>query len=65
MIVWWLEELSQYDMVIQCRPCSKCGTADGVPHHPYHIDYCDCYEAGCFLSSLPCVAGKYCTKIHN
>ena len=63
MLARWIEELSQYDMIIQHRPGKQHGNADGLSRIP--DDYCNCYEAGINVSSLPCGGCKFCTKVHN
>ena len=65
MLARWIEELSQYDMVIQHRPGRQHGNADPLSRIPDNHDYCNCYEAGVKLSSLPCKGCKFCTKVHN
>ena len=65
MLACWLEELSQYDMVIQHCPGVKHGNADGLSHHPDPLPYCDCYEAGATLESLPCGGCDFCSSLHN
>ena len=65
MLAQWLEELSQYDMVIQHRPGNKHGNADGLSRIPEKEDFCNCYEAGISLSSLPCGGCAFCTKVHH
>ena len=62
MIARWLEELSQYDMIIQHRPGKKHGNADGLSCCFEGMDYCDCYNAGSELASLSCGRCKFCTK---
>ena len=47
-------------MMIQHHPGQKHGNADGLSHIPQE-GYCNCYEAGVHLSSLPCGGCKYCT----
>ena len=63
MLARWIEELSQYDMIIQHCPGKQHGNADGLSQIPN--DYCNCYEAGINISSLPCRGCKCCTKVHN
>ena len=41
MLAHWLEELSQYDMVIQHRKGVHHGNADPLSHHPEGLKYCD------------------------
>ena len=63
MLARWIAELSQYDMVIQHHPGKQHGNADALSRMP--DDYCNCYEAGIDVSSLPCGGCKFCTKVHN
>ena len=65
MLARWLEELSQYDMVIQHRKGVHHGNADPLSRRPDDVKYCDCYEAGVTLESLPCGGCKFCTCLHN
>jgi len=60
----WLEELSQYDMVVVHRPGSKHINADSLSRIP-DLPECDCYRAGVSLDSLPCKGCKYCTRLHE
>ena len=60
----WCEELSQYDLMILHRGGAKHQNADGLSRIPVD-DYCDCYEAGKSLQSLPCKGCAYCTKCHQ
>ena len=60
----WLEELSQFDMMIQHHPGQKYGNADGLSCI-LQEGYCNCYEAGVHLSSLPCGGCKYCTQMQE
>ena len=52
MLARWIEELCQYDMVIQHHPGKQHGNADPLSRIPDEHDYCNCYEAGIELSSL-------------
>ena len=65
MLARWLEELSQYDMVIQHCPGKKHGNADGLSRIPDDTEFCNCYEAGVSPSSLPCGGCAFCTKVHS
>ena len=60
----WLEELSQFDMVIQHQSGSKHGNGDALSCIPQG-EYCNCYEAGIHLSSLPNGGCKYCTHMQE
>ena len=61
----WLEELSQYNMIIVHRPGNKHSNADGLSRRGDDIDPCNCYHAGATLESLPCGGCNYCTRAHN
>ena len=61
----WLEELSQYDMVIAHRAGSKHRNADGLSRIPDTLPHCDCYQAGKDPSKLPCGGCNYCTRAHS
>ncbi len=61
----WLEELSQYDMIIQHRAGAKHSNADGLSRIPNSTKPCPCYEAGKNVETLPCKGCKYCSKLHN
>ena len=50
----WLEELSQYNMVIMHRSGKKHGNADGLSRIEDPLESCNCYYAGSTLQSLPC-----------
>ena len=65
MLARWLEELSQFDMVIQHQKGVQHGNADFLSRCPEDIKYCDCYEAGVTLESLPCEGCKFCTRLHT
>ncbi len=60
----WLEELSQYSMIIQHRAGTKHSNADGLSRIPEELDSCNCYEAGKDVNSLPCGGCPYCIKLH-
>ena len=65
MLARWLEELSQFDMVIQHRPGVKHANADALSRRPDEMEYCDCYQAGVKLESLPCGGCHFCSRLHN
>ena len=58
----WLEELSQYDMVIQHRSGKKQVNADSLSRLPDVLDNCDYYFAGANIDSLPCGGCLYCIR---
>ena len=65
MLARWLEELSQYDIVIQHLKGVHHGNADPLSRRPEDLKYCDCYEAGVTLESLPCGGCNFCTHLHH
>ena len=52
-------------MVIQHRKGVQHGNADPLSRRPDDLKYCDCYEAGVTLESLPCGGCSFCTRLHN
>ena len=60
----WLEELCQFDMVIEYYPGCKISNTDGLSHTPEE-EYCKCYEAGVDIPLLPCEGCKYCTYMQE
>ena len=65
MLARWVEELSQYDMIIVHRKGKNHTNADSLSRIPQIDPVCNCYFAGCSVSDLPCEGCKYCTRIHN
>ncbi len=61
----WMEELSQFDMVIQHRPGKNHQNADGLSRLPDNLPFCDCYEAGSTVQDLPCGGCKFCERAHE
>ena len=61
----WLEELSQYDINIVHRPGFHHWNADGLSRIPDDAPYCEHYESGTDLKSLPCGGCKFCTTAHS
>jgi len=61
----WLEELSQFDMVIQHRPGKQHSNADSLSRRPDEFEYCNCYQAGVSVASLPCGGCRFCTRAHE
>ena len=58
----WLEELSQFDMVVMHRAGAKHQNADALSRIPAS---CNCYDAGKTLEELPCGGCRHCRKIHE
>lgn len=57
----WLEELSQYNMVLQYRAGRDHGNADALSRLP-HDEQCLHFHDGARLGELPCGGCKYCAK---
>jgi len=58
----WIEELSQYNMVIQHRPGKQHGNADGLSRIPDELEPCHAYHSEIKLEDLPCGGCKFCTR---
>ena len=65
MLARWIEELSQYDMVILHKKGVKHTNADSLSRVPCKINFCDCYWAGCDVANRPCGGCKYCSWVHS
>jgi len=61
----WMEELSQYDMVIRHRAGRKHTNADSLSRIPDTIHPCNHYYAGAELESLPCGGCNYCARAYR
>ncbi len=61
----WMEELSQYDLVIKHRPGKQHGNADALSRRPDDPLGCKNYKLGDELEQLPCNGCKYCAKAHS
>nr|KAG5699813.1 hypothetical protein BaRGS_013533 [Batillaria attramentaria] len=61
----WMEELSQYDIQVVHRPGKDHTNADALSRVPAEEEFCNCYEAGRDLSTLPCGGCAYCVKAHK
>ena len=60
----WLEELSQYDMVVLHRPGKLHQNADSLSRLPSSLSECDNYREDVQLSELPCFPCDYCERMH-
>ncbi|KAK3097999.1 hypothetical protein FSP39_015198 [Pinctada imbricata] len=60
----WLEQLSQFDFVLQHRKGQCHGNADALSRYPLD-EGCDCYNAGKEPHDLPCGGCDHCRKVHN
>ncbi|CAG2235882.1 unnamed protein product [Mytilus edulis] len=58
----WIEELSQYNMIIQHRAGKKHINADGLSRIPDDIEACRNYRPDVNLEELPCGGCKFCTR---
>ena len=65
----WLEELSQYDMVLTYRPGKQHTNADALSRMPQSEQPCYEYRPGRSLKSLPCFREgqecKHCRRVHE
>lgn len=61
----WLEELSQYDMIVRHRAGKKHVNADCMSRRPHSEIECPNYLLGVELKDLPCKGCPYCTKAHE
>ena len=64
-LVRWLEVLSQFNMMILHHAGSKHADADALSHIEDGDRYCNCYQAGVEVMSLPCGGCKFCEKVHK
>ena len=62
MLARWIEELSQYDMVVLHRKGIHHVNADARSRVPEEMPLCNCYEAGCKLEDLPCGGCTSCSR---
>ena len=58
----WIEELSQYNMVIQYRCAGKHGNADSLSRIPVVGITCDQFVPGVKPTDLPCGGCSYCVR---
>ena len=65
LLARWLEELSQYDMVIQYRKGRTHSNADGQSRIPDTVPFCKFYVSDCKPSELPCGGCHFCLKAHK
>ncbi|XP_013381256.1 uncharacterized protein LOC106152279 [Lingula anatina] len=61
----WIEELSQYHMIVQHRPGVKHQNADALSRRPDNLTPCSAYVAGIKPEDLPCGGCHYCTRAHT
>ncbi|MES9882037.1 MAG: pol polyprotein [Sedimenticola sp.] len=58
----WMEELSQFNMVLKYRPGLKHGNADALSRIPVE-ELCSEYTHGMRLEDLPCGGCTYCRRV--
>ena len=58
----WMEELSQYNMVLQYRPGKLHGNSDALSRMPQLSYPCNAYRAHVAVKDLPCGGCKYCER---
>ena len=61
----WMEELSQYDMVIKHRPGKYHGDADSLSRIPDTESECSNWNSEVKLKDLPCNGCRYCQRVHK
>lgn len=61
----WMEELSQYNMVLKHRPGRKHTNADALSRIITNEVPCGAFSAGITPDDLPCGGCKYCTKAYE
>ncbi|VDI11719.1 Hypothetical predicted protein [Mytilus galloprovincialis] len=61
----WIEELSQYNMLVQHRPGKKHVNADALSRIPDTLNECNSYLPSIPLNNLPCGGCKYCTRARS
>ena len=61
----WIDELSQYHMVVCHRAGVKHGNADALSRLPDNLTPCSEYISGLQPADLPCGGCPYCTRAHN
>jgi predicted aspartyl protease len=63
----WMEELSQYNIILKHRAGNKHANADSLSRPPVPDKTCSNYVMGSSLESLPCFVNNchYCKKAHE
>ena len=61
----WIEELSQYHMVVKHRAGIRHGNADALSRIPDPLSPCSDYVAGIKPEDLPCGGCHYCSRAHR
>ena len=61
----WMEELSQYDMVIKHRPGKNHTNADALSRVPDEVKFCPNYTPDQIIQELPCKGCHYCQRAHR
>ena len=66
LLARWLEELSQFDMVVIHRKGIDHGNADALSRIPDKLEYCNFYSPEKALEELPCFPGcKFCERAYR
>lgn len=58
----WIEELSQYNIILQHRPGKNHVNADALPRIPDDLNLCNDYKPGVELNQLPCGGCHFCKR---
>ena len=61
----WIQELSQYDMIVVHRPGKDHVNADALSRIPDSVDYCVNYTNNIDINQLPCFPCKFCARAHE
>ena len=61
----WIEELSQYHLVVEYRPGKRHANADALSRIPVTPAMCEEFRLGFDLQDLPCGGCAYCTRAHK
>ena len=61
----WMEELSQYNMVLRHRSGRKHGNADSLSRMCTDEGLCEAFVSGVRPESLPCEGCKYCVRANQ
>ncbi len=61
----WIEELSQYDLIIKHRPDKQHSNADALSRKPGKDGVCKEYRLDKELAYLPCGGCQYCQRAHR
>ena len=61
----WIQELSQYNIIVIHRPGKEQVHADALSRIPDSVDYCANYTNNIDVNQLPCFPCKFCARAHE